>query len=221
MKSILLSICCMLLLSTCNSLFSAKNTVSNDRNQYVNYLNEYWNSGCVSYIDSALIYNACVLESDSANILDYQYRIQMLDLRGRYDSIISVVNSIPQNMVSWPPEYGSYLRLKCKAKMAKESKDIVYYNNCLDSILLIWNPILQDSISKTDSLLAMPIDQLLERHGHLLYTYSLYYEIVSLRYGKDSVEQILSSKKTKYNWDNETYLFFTLSANGDAELSLP
>ncbi len=218
MKKILLSVCFILLLSTCNSLLSEKNSISNDRNQYVNYLNEFWNSGCLSYVDSALIYNAYVLESDSANILDYQYRIQMLDLCGRYNSIISVVNSIPQNMVSWPPKYKSYLRLKCKAKMAKESNDIFYYNNCLDSILVIWSPILQDSISKTDSLLVMPMDQILERHGHLLFTYSLYYEIVSLRYGKDSVEQILSSKKEMYNWNEETYDMIT---ENDVELSLP
>lgn len=219
MKKILLSIFCIILLSTCNSLFSEKNSISNNRNQYVNYLNEFWNSGCFSYIDSALKYNAYVLESDSTKLLDYEYRIQMLDLCGRYNSIIPVVNSIPQNMVSWPPEYKSYLILKCKAKLAKESNDIVYYNNCLDSILVIWSPILQDSISKTDSLLVMPMDKILDRHGHLLYMYSLYYEIVSLRYGKDSVERILSSKKEMYNWNDESYDM--IIENNDVELSLP
>ncbi|KWW27105.1 MAG: hypothetical protein AUK63_2401 [bacterium P3] len=195
--------------------------MSNARTQYLNYLNEYWKSGDMSNIDSALIYNAHLVESDSVGIIDYLYRIQMLDLCGRYDSILSFVDRIPPNMLSWPPEYKSYLRFKCKAIMANDADDSLHYRDCLDSIMMIWRPLMSDSIAKTDSLFSTPIDNILDRYGYLLDSYIRYYEILSLLHGEDSVEQILATKKELYNWNDETYSMIIECINGDAVLSLP
>lgn len=212
---------CILLFSSCSSHNPQGNNQNNARIQYVNYLNEYWGSGDVSKIDSALKYNAYILESDSASITDYLYRIQMFDLCKRNDSILPVVNKIPQDMVSWPPEYKSYLRLKYKAIMAKEVDDTSHYRNCIDSIITIWNPVMLDSIAKTDTLLSLPIDCILDRYGYLLYSYILYYETLLLIHGEDTVEQIIYTKKCLNNWSEETYNMIIEWVNGDAELALP
>ena len=166
-------------------------------------------------IDSALKYNAYLLETDSSDIADYLYRIQMLDLCDRYDSILTFINTIPQEKVSGIPEYKSYLRLKCKAIMAKEAEDTSGYRNCLDSIMKLWKPVLSDSIAKTDTILSMSIDYVPD---HLLKAYLDYYEIVSLLYGIDSVESIFVTKRDLFDWDSATYNRIKL---GDTELTLP
>lgn len=221
MKDTRIFFVCILLFSSCSSQKLQGNNQNNARILYVNYLNEYWDSGEVSQIDSALKYNAYVLESDSASITDYLYRIQMFDLCKRNDSILPVVNKIPQNMVSWPPEYKSYLRLKYTAIIAKEVNDTSHYRNCLDSIVTIWNPVMLDSIAKTDTILSLPLDCILDRYGYLLYSYILYYETLSLLHGEDAVEQIFYTKKCLYNWNEETFNMIMECVNGDAELAFP
>jgi len=185
------------------------------RNVYVHYLNKYWTTGDMANIDSALKYNAYLLETDSSDITDYLYRIQMLDLCGRYGSILTFINTIPQEKVSGIPEYKSYLRLKCKAIMAKETEDTSGYRNCLDSIMKLWKPVLSDSIAKTDTILSVSIDYVPD---HLLKSYLDYYEIVSLLYGIDSVESIFVTKRDLFDWDSATYNRIKL---GDTELTLP
>lgn len=221
MKSNQIMFICVLLFSSCSSRNLQESKQNDARVQYVNYLNEYWSSGDVSKIDSALKYNAYILESDSASITDYLYRIQMFDLCNRNDSILPAVNRIPQDMVSWPPEYKSYLRLKCKAIMAKEVGDTSHYRNCLDSIITIWNPVMLDSIAKTDTLLSLPMDCILDRYGYLIYSYILYYETLSILHGENFVGKILNTKKELYNWSEETFDMVREGVNGDAELAFP
>lgn len=218
MKKTRIIIVCIPLIISCSTGSLKDGVHPHARIQYVDFLNEYWCSGDVSMIDSALIYNAYMLESDSANIHDYLYRIQMLDLSSQHDSIFSVVDRIPHNMISCLPEYKSYLRLKCRAVMARNAGDTVCYRSCLDSILLVWEPVLSDSIAKADSLFSRPMDSI---PNHLWFLYESYYEIVAHRHGKDSVGRILSAKKDRFNWDNETYRWISLCANGDGELTLP
>ena len=176
----------------------------------MNYLNDYWSSGVEASIDSALKYNMRILETDSAVIMDYLYRIQM-----------SLVNAIPQEMASWPPEYKSYLKLKCKAVEANEVGDVLLYRSCLDSIIKLWDPLVIDYRAVADSLFSMPIDIVLNKHGRLCILYAYYYEIFSLLQGKDSTDKILSAKKEKYNWHNTTYTILRDYVNSDDELSLP
>lgn len=214
-------IICVLLLFSCCSRNNLKNNKNINRIQYVNYLNNYWGSGDISYIDSAIEINTLILKSDSAIAIDYLYRVQMLYLSGLYDSILSFVNRIPTDLISWPPEYISYLRLKCKAYIAKETNDTLYYKKNLDSIIMIWMPLIQDSISKTDSLLSISTDDIFDCHGHLLDAYTRYYEILYLLHGKDYVKQILFTKKKKYNWTDESYKMILDDIIGDADLALP
>lgn len=209
---------CFLLFLACTSTVQKDNDVLDAKKQYEHFLNDYYVGGDVSNVDSALKYNAVLLDSDSASIIQYFNQIQLLYLCGRYDSVLTFISSIPQDMVSLVPEYKTYLRFKCKAIMAKESGDMYSYSNYLDSIIIRWEPVILDSIKKCDSIFSKPMDSI---PSHLWFLCENYYEIVSCRVGKDSVEQIFSSKKTKYNWDNENYEFITRSANGDAELSLP
>lgn len=206
------------ILLSCSTINPKERELSNVRGQYEHYLNEYYNSGDISNVDSALKYNAVLLDSDSAGIVQYFNQIQLLYLCGRYDSILTFVNNIPQDMVSWAPEYKAYLRFKCKAIMAKESGDTFSYSNYLDSIIICCEPVILDSIEKCDSIFSKSINSI---PSHLWFLCENYYKIVSCVHGKDSVVQMLSSKKTKYNWDNETYTLITQSVNGDAELSLP
>lgn len=221
MKDTRIIVIYILLFTSCSSHNPQGDNQNDARIQYVNCLNEYWGNGDVSKIDSALKYNAYILESDSASITDYLYRIQMLGLCRRNDSILPVINSIPQNIVSWPPEYKSYLRLKYKAIIAKEAADTSHYLNCLDSIITIWNPVMLDSIAKTDTLLSLPIDCIMDRYGYLLYSYILYYETLLLLRGEDDVEQILYKKKGLYNWSEESFNMVIEFVNGDAELAFP
>ena len=216
-KEMILCIC-LLLFSACTSSVQKDNNILNAKNQYVHYLNNYYMGGDVSNIDSALKYNAVLLDSDSASIVQYLNQIQLLYLSEKYDSALSFVCTIPQDMVSWFPEYKAFLTFKCKAIMAKESGDSRSYSNYLDSIIIRCEPVILDSIEKCDSVFSKPISNI---PSHLWFLYEDYYKIVSLVYGRDSVEQILSSKKTKYNWNDETYAFITQSVTGDAELSLP
>lgn len=209
---------CFLLFLACTSTVQEDNDVLDAKKQYEHFLNDYYVGGDVSNVDSALKYNAVLLDNDSASIIQYFNQIQLLYLCGRYDSILTFVNNIPQDMVSWAPEYKAYLRFKCKAIMAKESGDTFSYSNYLDSIIICWEPVILDSIEKCDSIFSKSIDSI---PSHLWFLCENYYKIVSCVHGKDSVMQMLSSKKTKYNWDNETYTLITQSVNGDAELSLP
>lgn len=209
---------CFLLFLACTSAVQRDNGVLDAKKQYEHFLNEYYVGGDVSNIDSALKYNAVLLDSDSASVIQYLNQIQLLYLCSRYDSILTFINSIPQDMLSWVPEYKAYLSFKCKAIMAKESGDTYSYSNYLDSIIVLWGPVILDSIEKCDLIFSKPIDSV---PSNLWFLCENYYKIVSRVHGKDSVVQILSSKKTKYNWNNETYTIFTQSVNGDAELSLP
>ena len=221
MEKKILSIVCTLLLLSCSTRTGKECDIPDNRIQYVNYLNDYWSSGVEASIDSALKYNMRILETDSAVIMDYLYRIQMLYLCGQYDSILSLVNAIPQEMASWPPEYKSYLKLKCKAVEANEVGDVLLYRSCLDSIIKLWDPLVIDYIAVADSLFSMPIDVVLNKHGRLCILYAYYYEIFSLLQGKDSTDKILSAKKEKYNWHNTTYTILRDYVNSDDELSLP
>lgn len=185
------------------------------RNMYVHYLNEYWTTGDIAYLDSALENNDYLLGTDSADIVDYLYRIQMLDLCGRYDSVLTFVSTIPEEKVSGIPEYKAYLRLKCKAIMAKEAEDTCGYRNCLDSIIKLWKPVLSDSIAKTDTILSVSPELIPD---HLLKSYIDYYEIVSFLYGMDSVDRILASKQELFGWDS---VACDRIKPGGTELSLP
>lgn len=205
-------------LIACSPINTQEKELSNARMQYEHYLNEYYYSGDLSNVDSALKYNVILLASDSADIVQYFNQIQLLCLCGRYDSILSFVDKIPQDMVSWAPEYKSFLRLKCKAIMAKDFGDKINYIKCLDSIMQIWEPVILDSIAKTDSIFSKPVDSI---PVHLWVLYENYYEIVSLLHGKDSVNLVFAEKNKKFNWNSETYTLIRLSANGDAEPSLP
>lgn len=216
-KNLILFICFLLCLS-CTTPVNKDNDVHNAQKLYEHYLNNYYMGGDVSNIDSALKYNAFFLDSDSASIVHYFNQIQLLYLCGRYDSALSFINSIPQDMVSWAPEYKAYLRYKCKAIMAKESGDTYSYSNYLDSIIIRWGPVVLDSIEKCDSIFSKSLDSI---PSHLWLLCEKYYQIVSRVYGKDPVVQILSSKKTKYNWNDETYNLITQSVNGDSDFSLP
>lgn len=216
-KELIFCICFFLFLA-CTSTVQKDNNVLDAKKQFEFFLNDYYAGGNVSNIDSALKYNAVLLDSDSASIIQYFNQIQLLYLCGRYDSILTFVSSIPQVMVSWAPEYKAYLRFKCKAIMAKESGDSFAYRNYLDSIIIRWGPVISDSITKCDSIFSKPIDSI---PSHLWFLCENYYKIVSRVHGKDSVVQNLSFKKTKYNWNNETYALITQCVNGDNELSLP
>ncbi|MBQ9472907.1 MAG: hypothetical protein IJU81_00690 [Bacteroidales bacterium] len=216
-KKIVLGICFLLCLA-CATPVHKDNDVLNAKEQYEHFLNVYYMGGDVSNIDSALKYNAVLLDSDSVSCVQYFNQIQLLYLCKRYDSAHTFISSIPQDMVSWAPEYKAYLRFKCKAILAKESGDTYSYSNYLDSIIVRWGAVIFDSIKKCDSIFSKPIDSI---PMHLWFLYENYYDIVSHVHGKDSVARIFSSKKTKYNWNNETYDLITKSANGDAELTLP
>ena len=193
------------------------------RNQYVDYLNEYWNSGEVSNIDSALRYNELLLksETDSVIAIDYLYRIQMLSICGRYDSILSFVNRIPNDILSWPPDYKSYLRLKCKAIKSNSVGDTSQYYFFLDSIMLLWEPLMSDSLTKTDSLFSLSFDSVAEKYGHLIFAYINYYEIKKFLYGKNLIDQILSYKKEEFKWNIDTYIEIRELLLGDSEITLP
>lgn len=108
------------------------------------------------------------------------------------DSALSFINSIPEEMASWTPEYKLYLRFKCKAILAKETGDVNSYRNYLDSIIIRWEPVALDSIGKCDTIFSKPIDSI---PSHLWFLCENYYEIVSVVRGKDFVVQTLSSKK--------------------------
>ena len=216
-RKIILFICFFLVLA-CASIVQTDNDVQKAKKQYEHFLNDYFAGGDVSNIDSALKYNAMLLGSDSASIVQYLNQIQLLYLCRRYDSVLSFVNCIPQDMVSWAPGYKTYLCFKCKAIMAKESGDISSYRNYLDSIIIHWEPLISDSLEKCDLICSNSIDSIPSR---LWFIYENYYDVVSHIHGRDFVERILSSKKTKNNWDNETYALITQIINGDAELSLP
>lgn len=209
---------CFLLCHACAAPAHKENNVLSAKKTYEHYLSNYYMGGDVSDIDSALKYNAVLLDSDSANIIQYLNQIQLLYLCGRYDSALSFINSIPEEMVSWAPEYKLYLRFKCRAIMAKETGDVNSYRNYLDSIIICWEPVVLDSIGKCDSIFSKPIDSI---PSHLWFLCENYYEIVSVVRGKDSAVQILSSKKNKYNWNDDTYTLVTQSVNGDSNLSLP
>ena len=215
MKRSYLFIILILTMLVCACTSHKESERSDDRNVYVHYLNEYWTTGEVANIDSALKYNAYLLKTDSANIADYLYRIQMLDICGQYDSVLAVINTIPQEMVAGVPKYKACLRLKCKAVMAHEAKDTMNYRQYLDSIIGIWEPALSDSIAKGDSLFARPIDSI---PSHLLHLYADYYEVVRLLAGKDLVERILTDKKKQFNWNSATY---EQVKPGDGEPTLP
>lgn len=224
MKNIRLSIICILLLASCANKGSKGSDEFSARVQYVDFLNAYWSSGDASNVDSALKYNAYVLESDTAGVIDYFYRIQMFDLCERYDSALSIIDRMPQDLVLWPPEYKSYLRLKCKAIMAEEAHDMLGYKKNLDSIITLWTPLMTDSIAKVDSLLSLPLpfDDILFQYGHLLVPYTEYYNIMTHLNGKDSVVRILAAKKEKFNWNDDTYddiVDFATSDGGALTLS--
>lgn len=212
------SFICIILFLSCASPLNNESRVSDARIQYEQYLSAFYAGGDCSNIDSALKYNAILIESDSASIVQYFNQIQLLYLCGRYDSILSFVNRIPQNMLSLTPEFKTFLQFKCKAIMAKESCDAYSYRNYLDSIIIFWEPVVFDSIRKSDSLFSKSIDSI---PAHLWFLCDNYYKIISLIYGKDSVEQILSSKRARYNWNSETYTLIKQSTNGNSELSLP
>lgn len=216
-KKTLLCICFLLVLA-CTPLVQMDIDVQNAKKQYEHFLNDYYGGGDVSNIDSALKYNAILLDRDSASIIQYLNQIQLLYLCRRYDSILSFVSTIPQDMVSWAPGYKTYLWFKCKAIMAKESGDIYSYGNYLDSIIIRWEPVISDSLEKCDLLCSNSMDSV---PSHLWFIYENYYAVASQIFGKDSVERILSSKKTKYYWNNETYALITQIINDDVELSLP
>ena len=218
MKIYWISIICILLLFSCSSPNHKEEDVLNASIQYEHYLNDYYNGGDVSDIDSALKYNALLLESDSASIVQYLNQIQLLYFCSRYDSILSFVNRIPEDMVSWVPEYKTYLRLKCAAVIANGSGNASRHRDCLDSIIVFWEPVILDSIAKSDSIFSKSFDSI---PSNLWFMYENYYEILSLRHGKDSVNKILSYKKKKFNWNSETYTIIKQSTNGDAGLSLP
>ena len=218
MKKEMILCICFLLLIACTHTVYKDNDVLSAKKQYEHFLNDYYIGGDVSNIDSALKYNAVLLDNDSVSIIQYFNQIQLLYLCRRYDSILTFVNSIPQDMVNWAPEYKTYLRFKCKAIMAKELGDTRSYSNYLDSIIIRWEPVILDSIKKCDSIFSKPTDSI---PSHLWFLYENNFKIVSLVYGRDSVEQINKTKKMKYNWNNETYALIIQSANGDAELSLP
>lgn len=215
MKRCYLFIIAMLALLVCSCTSHKERELRDARNVYVHYLNEYWTSGDVANIDSALKYNAYVLRTDSADIADYLYRIQMLDICGQYDSVLTLIDTIPEEKVPGIPEYKSYLRLKCKAVMANASNDTMKYRQYLDSIIGIWGPALSDSIARCDTLFARPIESI---PSHLLHLYADYYEVVRLLDGKDSVERILSAKKKRFNWNCATY---EQIKPGDGEPTLP
>jgi hypothetical protein len=206
------------ILLSCSTINHKERELSNVRGQYEHYLNEYYNSGDISNVDSALKYNAVLLDSDSAGIVQYFNQIQLLYFCGRYDSILSFIDRIPKDVVSWAPEYKSYLRLKSKAVMAKDFGDTINYIKFLDSIIEIWEPVILDSIAKTDSLFSKPVDSI---PFHLWVLYENYYKTVSLLHGKDSVNLVFAEKNKRFNWNRETYTLIRLSANGDAEPSLP
>ena len=195
---------CLLFVSACSLQDSREMNENATRVRYVQYLNEYWNGGDASNIDSALKYNVQLLEGGTANIIDYHYRVQMLELRGLYDSILSLVDDMPDNLVSWPPEYRLYLRLKCKAVMALNVADTCRYRELLHGIVEHWKPLMMDSLAKADTLFSKPMDSIPD---HLLLPYIEYYQLISILYGKAAVGQILSSKKDRFNWNQETYSF--------------
>lgn len=218
MTKIIILLNCILLFLSCASPCYKENNVLKAKNQYEHYLSEYYMNGDVSNIDSALKYNAEILNTDSASIVHYLNQIQLHYLCRQYDSILSFVDQIPQEMVSWIPEYKMYLRFKCKAIMARESGDTVSYRNNLDSIVVFWEPVILDSIERSDLLLSRSIDSL---PSHLCFLYESYYSVVSHLHGKDSVDRILSYKKTKFNWSRDTYTIIKYNTNGGSELSLP
>ena len=137
---------CFLLFLACTYTVQKDSEKLDAKRQYEHFLNDYYVGGDVSNIDSALKYNAALLKCDPASIIHYFNQIQLLYLCRRYDSILTFVDSIPQDMVSWVPEYKAYLRFKCKAIMAKESGDTYSYSNYLDSIIIHWGPVILDSI---------------------------------------------------------------------------
>ena len=98
MTKIIIFLNCILLFLSCASPCYKENNVLNAKNQYEHYLSEYYMNGDVSNIDSALKYNAEILNTDSASIVHYLNQIQLHYLCRQYDSILSFVDRIPQGL---------------------------------------------------------------------------------------------------------------------------
>lgn len=62
---------CFLLFLACTSTVQKDNDVLDAKKQYEHFLNDYYVGGDVSNVDSALKYNAVLLDSDSASIIQY------------------------------------------------------------------------------------------------------------------------------------------------------
>ena len=158
MKKSHLHIFCILLFSSCSSPDLNSNDMFNAAVYYDHYLNEYYKSGDLSFVDSALKYNEYLLKEESAGIVEHLNQIQLLSLCNRFDSADAFINRMSDDMVVWPPEYKSYLRLKCRAIMSKKKEDTCLYIKCLDSIIILLNPVMMDSLARADTLFSKPLE---------------------------------------------------------------